>query len=45
MARLRNTHCSRLHALLGELHPGGIASEMTVTKANACSAGSSRSKR
>jgi transposase len=34
MARLRNTHCTRLHALLGELHPGGIASEMTVTKAN-----------
>ena len=33
MARLRNTHCSRLHALLGELHPGGVASEMTVTKA------------
>jgi transposase len=35
MARLRNTHCTRLHALLGELQPGGIASEMTVTKANA----------
>ena len=34
MARLRNTHCRRLHALLGELHPGGIASEMTVRKAN-----------
>jgi transposase len=34
MARLRNTHCTRLHALLDELHPGGIASEMTVTKAN-----------
>jgi len=39
MARLRNTHCSRLHALLGELHPGGIASEMTVTKANALLSG------
>ena len=24
MARLRNKHCSRLHALLGELSPGGI---------------------
>ena len=35
MARRRNTHCTRLHALLGELHPGRIASEMTVTKANA----------
>ncbi len=34
MARLRNTHCTRLHALLGELHAGGITSEMTVTKAN-----------
>jgi transposase len=34
MARLRNQACTRLHALLGELRPGGIASEMTVTKAN-----------
>jgi transposase len=33
IARLRNQACTRLHALLGELHPGGIASEMTVTKA------------
>ena len=33
--RSQKTHCTRLHALLGELHPGGIASEMTVTKANA----------
>ena len=34
MARLRNQACTRLHALLGELQPGGIASEMTVAKAN-----------
>ena len=34
MARLRNHACTRLHALLGELPPGGIASEMTVAKAN-----------
>jgi transposase len=34
MARLRNQHCTRLHALLGELHAGGVASEMTVAKAN-----------
>ena len=34
MARLRNKHCSRLHALLLELEPGGIGSEITVTKAN-----------
>jgi transposase len=34
MARLRNKHCTRLHALLLELEPGGIASEITVTKAN-----------
>ena len=33
MARLRNKHCSRLHALLLELSPGGIGSEITVTKA------------
>jgi len=35
MARLRNKHCTRLHALLLELEAGGIASEITVTKANA----------
>ena len=34
MARLRNKHCSRLHALLLELSPGGIGSEITVNKAN-----------
>ena len=34
MARLRNKHCTRLHALLLELEPGGIRSEITVTKAN-----------
>ncbi len=34
MARLRNKHCSRLHALLLELEPGGIRSELTVNKAN-----------
>jgi transposase len=34
MARLRNKHCTRLHALLLELEPGGISSEITVTKAN-----------
>jgi hypothetical protein len=34
MARLRNQHCTRLHALRGELHAGGVASEMTVAKAN-----------
>ncbi len=34
MARLRNKHCSRLHALLLELEPGGIGSELTVNKAN-----------
>ena len=35
MARLRNKHCTRLHALLIELEPGGIGSAMSVTKANA----------
>lgn len=35
MARLRNKHCTRLHALLLELEPGGIGSEITVTKAKA----------
>jgi transposase len=34
MARLRNLHCTRLHALLLELRPGGIASPMTAAKAN-----------
>ena len=34
MARLRNKHCSRLHALLLELEAGGIGSEITVNKAN-----------
>jgi transposase len=34
MARLRNKRCTRLHALLLELEPGGIRSEITVTKAN-----------
>ncbi|MEO6654391.1 MAG: transposase [Ilumatobacteraceae bacterium] len=33
LARLRAKHCTRLHALLLELAAGGIASEMTVTKA------------
>lgn len=35
MARLRNKHCTRLHALVLELEPGGIGSEITVNKANA----------
>lgn len=35
MAQLRNKHCTRLHALLGELAPGGIGTELTVSKANA----------
>ncbi len=34
MARCRNKHCTRLHALLLELKAGGISSEITVTKAN-----------
>lgn len=34
MARLRNKHCTRLHALLLELEPGGIGSELSVSKAN-----------
>ena len=33
MARLRNKHCTRLHALLLELEPGGISTEITVAKA------------
>ncbi len=32
MARLRNKHCTRLHALLLELEAGGIGSEITVTQ-------------
>ena len=39
MARLRNKHCTRLHALLLELEAGGIDSEITVTKANALLSG------
>jgi transposase len=34
MARLRNKACTRLHALLLELEPGGIRSEISVSKAN-----------
>jgi transposase len=34
MARLRNKHCSRLHALLIELEAGGIGTKISVT--NAC---------
>ncbi len=34
MARLRNKHCTRLHALLLELEAGGVGSEITVVKAN-----------
>ena len=34
MARFRNKHCTRLHALLLELEAGGLASEVTVNKAN-----------
>lgn len=33
MARLRTVYCSRLHALLGEMVPGGVRSEITVNKA------------
>ncbi len=33
MARLRTIHCSRLHALLGEMVAGGVRSEITVNKA------------
>ena len=32
IARLRNTHCVRLHALLLEFIPGGVRDEMTVAK-------------
>jgi transposase len=34
MARLRNTHCSRLHALLLELAAGGIGVKISVTNAS-----------
>jgi transposase len=34
MARLRNKHCSRLHALLGELEAGGIGVKISVTNAS-----------
>jgi transposase len=34
MARLRNKHCSRLHALLLELTAGGIGVKITVTNAS-----------
>ncbi|MFZ0493583.1 MAG: transposase, partial [Acidimicrobiia bacterium] len=34
MTRLRKKHCTRLHALLLELEPGGISSQITVAKAN-----------
>ncbi|MEO1057527.1 MAG: IS110 family transposase [Actinomycetota bacterium] len=34
MAQLRNTHCTRLHALLVDLAAGGIGTELTVPKAN-----------
>ena len=33
-AQLRATHCVRLHAMLVELTPGGIATTITVIKAN-----------
>ena len=33
IARLRNKHCVRLHALLLEFIPGGVSNEMTVAKA------------
>jgi transposase len=35
VARLKNKAACRLHALLVELTPGGLSTEMTVTKANA----------
>ena len=35
IARLKNKAACRLHALLTELTPGGLATEMTVNKANA----------
>ena len=33
-AQLRSVHCARLHTLLAEIEPGGIAGTITVTKAN-----------
>ncbi|MCH8129736.1 MAG: hypothetical protein IIC70_07545, partial [Acidobacteria bacterium] len=39
IARLNNKAACRLHALLAELTPGGLATEMTVTKANTLLAG------
>ena len=34
MARLRNKHCSRLHALLAELVAGGIGTKISVSNAS-----------
>lgn len=34
MAQLRNKHCSRLHALIGELEAGGIGTKISVGKAS-----------
>jgi transposase len=34
MARLRNKHCSRLHALLLEVEAGGIGAKISVTNAS-----------
>lgn len=34
MARLRNKHCSRLHALLLEVQAGGIGTKISVTNAS-----------
>jgi len=34
MARLRNKHCSRLHALLGELEAGGIGIKISASNAS-----------
>ena len=34
MARLRNKHCSRLHALFIELEAGGIGGKINVTNAS-----------
>jgi len=34
MARLRNKHCSRLHALLIELAPGGIGGKISASNAS-----------
>jgi transposase len=39
IARLKNKAACRLHALLMELIPGGLATEMTVNKANSLLAG------